>query len=265
MGGATQGPDRPPVCAARTSTRRARAGRRRGRLPAGRRRQRAGHPRPPCPHRPVDRDGSRRGLRSVPAATPRRPPMSPPCAMPTSRRCPRGSRWWPADRRPWPRPPRAPPPCSRRHSPLPASSAGRSTWPGCGSPTANGCDAPTPPPKPESSSPQRSTPSNASAPDRGRPAPAASYAPPATAWPPAVGLDTTSLTPQEREIALLAATGLTNKQIGQRLHLSHRTVGAHLYRAFPKLGITSRAAPPRRPMPNPNATSLAKHHRQPAG
>ncbi|MFC0533276.1 AAA family ATPase [Phytohabitans kaempferiae] len=51
-----------------------------------------------------------------------------------------------------------------------------------------------------------------------------------------------ALTPQEREIALLAATGLTNKEIGQRLHLSHRTVGAHLYRVFPKLGIGSRAA-----------------------
>ncbi|BCB86216.1 AAA family ATPase [Phytohabitans suffuscus] len=51
-----------------------------------------------------------------------------------------------------------------------------------------------------------------------------------------------TLTPQEREIALLAATGLTNKEIGQRLHLSHRTVGAHLYRVFPKLGIGSRAA-----------------------
>ncbi|WP_218136101.1 AAA family ATPase [Nonomuraea jiangxiensis] len=50
------------------------------------------------------------------------------------------------------------------------------------------------------------------------------------------------LTPQERQIALLAATGLTNKQIAQRLHLSPRTIGAHLYRAFPKLGITSRAA-----------------------
>ncbi|GAA1318476.1 ATP-binding protein [Pseudonocardia xinjiangensis] len=50
------------------------------------------------------------------------------------------------------------------------------------------------------------------------------------------------LTPQEREIAVLAASGLTNKEIGQRLYLSHRTVGAHLYRVFPKLGITSRAA-----------------------
>jgi len=50
------------------------------------------------------------------------------------------------------------------------------------------------------------------------------------------------LTPQELEIAQLAATGLNNKQIGSRLHLSHRTVGAHLYRIFPKLGISSRAA-----------------------
>jgi DNA-binding CsgD family transcriptional regulator len=50
------------------------------------------------------------------------------------------------------------------------------------------------------------------------------------------------LTPQEREIASLAASGLTNKQIGERLFLSHRTVSAHLYRIFPKLGITSRAA-----------------------
>jgi DNA-binding NarL/FixJ family response regulator len=50
------------------------------------------------------------------------------------------------------------------------------------------------------------------------------------------------LTPQEREIAMLAAAGLSNKDIGQRLFLSHRTVGAHLYQIFPKLGITSRAA-----------------------
>ncbi|MFC9659482.1 AAA family ATPase [Nocardia sp. NPDC127606] len=50
------------------------------------------------------------------------------------------------------------------------------------------------------------------------------------------------LTPQEREIADLAAAGLTNKQIGERLYLSPRTVGAHLYRTFPKLGISSRAA-----------------------
>jgi DNA-binding CsgD family transcriptional regulator len=51
-----------------------------------------------------------------------------------------------------------------------------------------------------------------------------------------------ALTPQEREIALMAASGMSNRQIGERLFLSHRTVGTHLYRAFPKLGITSRAA-----------------------
>ncbi|AZK97828.1 AAA family ATPase [Streptomyces tsukubensis] len=50
------------------------------------------------------------------------------------------------------------------------------------------------------------------------------------------------LTPQELEIARLAASGLTNKQIGERLYLSHRTVGAHLYQVYPKLGITTRAA-----------------------
>jgi DNA-binding CsgD family transcriptional regulator len=50
------------------------------------------------------------------------------------------------------------------------------------------------------------------------------------------------LTPQEHEISQLAATGLTNKQIGAQLYLSPRTVSAHLYRVFPKLGISSRAA-----------------------
>jgi DNA-binding CsgD family transcriptional regulator len=48
------------------------------------------------------------------------------------------------------------------------------------------------------------------------------------------------LSPQELEIAKLAADGLSNREIGHRLLLSHRTVGAHLYRIFPKLGITSR-------------------------
>jgi DNA-binding CsgD family transcriptional regulator len=49
------------------------------------------------------------------------------------------------------------------------------------------------------------------------------------------------LAPQELQIARLAAGGLTNREIGQQLYLSHRTVSSHLYRIFPKLGITSRA------------------------
>jgi DNA-binding CsgD family transcriptional regulator len=50
----------------------------------------------------------------------------------------------------------------------------------------------------------------------------------------------TRLSPQELQIAQLAAAGLSNREIGQRLYLSHRTVGSHLYRIYPKLGITSR-------------------------
>ena len=52
----------------------------------------------------------------------------------------------------------------------------------------------------------------------------------------------TALTHQEHEIASRAASGLTNKQIAQQLHLSPRTVSGHLYRVFPKLGISTRAA-----------------------
>jgi DNA-binding NarL/FixJ family response regulator len=49
------------------------------------------------------------------------------------------------------------------------------------------------------------------------------------------------LTPQESQIARLVIEGLGNKEIGRRLYLSHRTVGSHLYRMFPKLGVSSRA------------------------
>jgi DNA-binding CsgD family transcriptional regulator len=49
------------------------------------------------------------------------------------------------------------------------------------------------------------------------------------------------LSPQELRVAQLAARGLTNREIGAQLYLSHRTVSAHLYHAFPKLGVRSRA------------------------
>jgi DNA-binding NarL/FixJ family response regulator len=39
----------------------------------------------------------------------------------------------------------------------------------------------------------------------------------------------------------MAAAGLTNREIGERLYLSHRTIGSHLYRIFPKLGVSSRS------------------------
>ena len=48
------------------------------------------------------------------------------------------------------------------------------------------------------------------------------------------------LSTQELQIAQMAARGMTNRKIGQQLYLSPRTVGSHLYRLFPKLGVTSR-------------------------
>jgi DNA-binding CsgD family transcriptional regulator len=49
------------------------------------------------------------------------------------------------------------------------------------------------------------------------------------------------LSAQELQVVRLAAQGLSNREIGARLYLSHRTVGSHLYRAFPKLGVRSRS------------------------
>ncbi|MEU5928065.1 helix-turn-helix transcriptional regulator [Streptomyces antimycoticus] len=51
----------------------------------------------------------------------------------------------------------------------------------------------------------------------------------------------TSLSPQQQHIIRLAAQGLSNREIGERLFLSPRTVGSHLYRSFPKLGVTARS------------------------
>ncbi|HYH31350.1 MAG TPA: LuxR family transcriptional regulator [Pseudonocardia sp.] len=48
------------------------------------------------------------------------------------------------------------------------------------------------------------------------------------------------LTPQERQVVRLAAAGLSNRDIASQLFLSPRTVGHHLYRAYPKLGVSKR-------------------------
>ncbi|MGO4613182.1 LuxR C-terminal-related transcriptional regulator [Nocardia sp. 2YAB30] len=65
----------------------------------------------------------------------------------------------------------------------------------------------------------------------------------------AAGLDVTDsnpdalaeLSPQQQQIIQLAARGLSNREIGEKLFLSPRTVSSHLYRSFTKLGITARS------------------------
>jgi len=50
-----------------------------------------------------------------------------------------------------------------------------------------------------------------------------------------------ALTKREREVAVLAASGITSKDIADRLFVSVRTVDNHLGRVYDKLGISSRA------------------------
>jgi DNA-binding CsgD family transcriptional regulator len=59
------------------------------------------------------------------------------------------------------------------------------------------------------------------------------------------------LTARELEVLRLAAQGLTDAQIGERLFISHRTVGQHLRSVYGKLEVRSRAA----------ATRYAVEHR----
>lgn len=58
---------------------------------------------------------------------------------------------------------------------------------------------------------------------------------------PAVHRSSDVLSDREHEVAVLAADGLTNREIAERLHLSPRTVENHVHRALRKLGVTSRS------------------------
>jgi DNA-binding CsgD family transcriptional regulator len=64
-----------------------------------------------------------------------------------------------------------------------------------------------------------------------------------TAEAVAVGLtsdEPTALSERELEVALLARSGLSNREIANRLYLSVRTVENHMYRTLRKLGLSSR-------------------------
>jgi RNA polymerase sigma factor (sigma-70 family) len=50
------------------------------------------------------------------------------------------------------------------------------------------------------------------------------------------------LTPRERDVLKLVATGLTNREIGERLGVSPRTIDAHLRSIYRKIGVASRRA-----------------------
>ncbi|GAA3622417.1 LuxR family transcriptional regulator [Nonomuraea rosea] len=63
---------------------------------------------------------------------------------------------------------------------------------------------------------------------------------PGVSTPALVELATPALTPRQREIVQLAAAGLTNRQIADRLTLSTRTAANHLQAAYEKLGVNDR-------------------------
>ena len=57
---------------------------------------------------------------------------------------------------------------------------------------------------------------------------------------PRSGPRSDALTPQELQVALMVASGATNREAGARLFLSAKTIEAHLGRIYRKLGVRSR-------------------------
>jgi DNA-binding NarL/FixJ family response regulator len=57
---------------------------------------------------------------------------------------------------------------------------------------------------------------------------------------PAGAMGSETLTGRELDIIKLAAKGMTNKDIAEKLHLSYRTIEGHMRGIFNKLGIGSR-------------------------
>ncbi|MFI0163422.1 LuxR C-terminal-related transcriptional regulator [Streptomyces sp. NPDC017095] len=67
---------------------------------------------------------------------------------------------------------------------------------------------------------------------------------PGASTPALAGLVLGELTARQRQIVTLAAAGLSNREIAERLTLSVRTVGNHLYGAYTRLGTGDRGALP---------------------
>ena len=61
-----------------------------------------------------------------------------------------------------------------------------------------------------------------------------------TRTPILASVKTIDLTPRELEIALLASSNLSNREIADRLVVSPRTVETHIYRVMDKLGVSRR-------------------------
>jgi DNA-binding CsgD family transcriptional regulator len=64
---------------------------------------------------------------------------------------------------------------------------------------------------------------------------------PGARTPALAALSAPLLTPRQRQIARLAAQGLLNREIAERLDISPRTVGNHLVTIYERLGVTGRS------------------------